>query len=32
VKNTGWHYDLGFLLGIIAMLGGGGSQTGVCTY
>jgi hypothetical protein len=32
VKNTGWHYDLGFLLGMLAILGGGGSRTGVCSY
>jgi hypothetical protein len=30
VKNTGWRYDLGFLLGVLVMLGGGGSQTRVC--
>ena len=32
IRNTGWRYDLGFLLGILVMLGGGGSQTGVCYY
>lgn len=32
VRNTGWRYDLGFLLGILVMLGGGGSQTRVCYY
>ena len=32
VKNTGWQYDLGFLLGVTAMLGGGGARAGVCTY
>ena len=32
VKNTGWTYDLGFLLGVLVALGGGSSQTGVCTY
>jgi hypothetical protein len=31
-RNTGWHYDLGFLLGIVIVLGGSGSQTGVCYY
>jgi hypothetical protein len=32
VRNAGWRYDLGFLLGIVAVVGGGGSRTGVCTY
>jgi hypothetical protein len=32
VRNAGWRYDLGFLLGILVMLGGGGSQTRVCYY
>lgn len=32
MKNTGWQYDLGFLLGMLAVLGGGGSRAGVCTY
>jgi hypothetical protein len=32
VRNAGWRYDLGFLLGLVAILGGGGSQTRVCDY
>lgn len=32
IRNTGWHYDVGFLLGIIVVLGGSGSQTGACYY
>lgn len=32
MKNTGWKYDLGFLLGILVVLGGGGAQSGACNY
>jgi hypothetical protein len=32
VKNTGWKYDLGFLLGVLLMIGGGGAESGACTY
>jgi len=32
VKNSGWKYELGFLLGVLIVLGGGQSQTGVCSY
>ena len=32
VKNSGWPYDLGFLLAVAAVFGEGGSRVGVCTY
>jgi len=31
-KNAGWKYDLGFLLGVLIVLGGGGAQSSACTY
>lgn len=31
-KNTGWKYDLGFLFGVMVVLGSGGARSGVCTY
>ena len=30
--NAGWKYDLGFLLGVLIVLGGGGAQSGACNY
>jgi hypothetical protein len=32
VRNNGWKYDLGFLLGVVIVLGGGSAQTGSMTY
>lgn len=32
VRNTGWSYDLGFLVGALVILGGGQARSGVCGY